>query len=48
MYKAKCGFLIKKYDEMGIFKFLEEHNDILSKNEKMYILDLKNNINKLF
>lgn len=48
MYKAKFGFLIKKYDQMGVFKYLEEHPDTLSPISQSYILDLKNNINKLF
>lgn len=49
MYRAKYAYLIKKYNDMGIFKLIEEDPTLFENNmgnEKKFLLDLKNIINK--
>ena len=48
MYKAKYAYLIKKYNDLGIFTLIEEDFSLFENKEieKKYLLDLKNNILK--
>ena len=50
MYKAKINFLLIKYEQIGLFKLLEEDTDnlIISKDYKEYLFNLKNNLSYSF
>ena len=44
MYKVKYTFLIKKYNDMGIFNLIENNILQLKPEEKHYILSLRDTI----
>lgn len=47
MYKCKNLFLLKKYDDLGLFEILQDFDkDIINPIDLQFILDLKNNIKK--